>query len=303
MDSDEIDFDSLDLEAAGELAKEDPVWQRVLSEAEKVPVVPALRHWGRLTDAVLFIADMLELQAKTKEAIVRLKMQGVPELLPGLLGDLAGGKKDAVERFVLRATQDEMRKKVEQYGPWTLNQGLVILCTRFDVFLEEFLDAIFRKRIELLYSAAEAKSITLKAIVEAGSVEAILGDFRDREIRAFAFEEIEKRFQYLERRVHIETKRVFDWSRFNENVAREFAGWDLKKLVDVYDARHRVVHRDQLPLTHIDELVKVNEFFERLIGNLTVLAREKHGLRADYEAPMLLQMEYQKAKAEAAKTV
>jgi hypothetical protein len=87
--------------------------------------------------------------------------------------------REAVKRLFLRVLEHDTSKKVDEYPRWILNQGLVILCTRFDVCLEDIVDVIYRKQIKLLYPSTEAKGISLQAVVEAGTTEAVLKEVRE----------------------------------------------------------------------------------------------------------------------------
>ena len=75
--------------------------------------------------------------------------------------------------------------KAAQYPEWLINQGLVSLCTIFDVFLDGLVDAILAARVEILYGVAGAKNVDLKRLVELGSVEAVLEDFRAKAVKRF----------------------------------------------------------------------------------------------------------------------
>ncbi len=280
MDFEKIDFNSLDLRLAQEYAEKDPAWNKALAVVNQVPTIRDFFFLGSLTDCLLFVSDTLQLYARGKDPIVRQKMYGVPQLIDAYVkvGAMSPDKLAAYQNFVVRGVEDLLRKKVAEYDLWIINQGLVMLCTKFDAFLENVVDVILTKKPELLYSIAEAKTLELKRIVRLGSVEAIIGEIKAKEIRRFSFEEIGKRFEYLQSKLHIALSDVFNWALYVAEVSKKFAGWDLKSLMRIYTQRHSVVHRNDLPVQDFDELSTIKEFLEKLILNVTLAAKKKHDL-------------------------
>lgn len=282
-------------------AAQDPAWERATVVVGSMPTLRTIFFVGRALDIFVFVRDMIELHAARKEAIVGDRMRGVPALLrePGLLKTKSPEESESAIRFMLRHLEEEFQRKVNSYQSWLINQGLVMCCTVLDAFLEELVEVLYRQRKELLYASAEAKTIHLKKIVELGTVEALLKYFRDKEVTAFGFAEIEKRFEYLYRRLHIDTGRVFDWGLFSAEVAKQLAGWDLERLKKLYESRHGIVHRGELPLGTLDEFQQTEEFLQKIMWNLTAIVIEKHGVMADFNAMLLRAELYERFKAEA----
>jgi hypothetical protein len=290
---------SLTPEEVEERSKTDPVLRRANELLDSYPTIRMIWYFGRLADAFVFIRDMLDVHAAAKSALLTRMMHGVSDLVePYVLGDTPAKKTQAVE-FARRLMEHEMRKKVDNYELWLLNQGLVALCTIMDAFLEHVVETVFKHRVELLYSAAEARAVDLKNIVKLGSVDKIVEHIRNRELKRFSFSDIEKRFAHLEKRLHLPVSEIFSWDRFTPEAAQQFRGWDLQKLASIYGQRHDVVHRDLTPIRTRSELDQIQQFFTRLVLTLSAVAKSKHkGVWSDMERTIYLAELYPRIKAE-----
>jgi hypothetical protein len=286
----------LDPTKIDEYAKTDPIARRVSEHLDRMPTIRNFIYIGRLTDTLLFITDLLDVYHVARPQIVRRKMKGIPEMCEGYLKpDLPKATLD----FLTRAMHAEFEKKVAQYEPWLLNQGLVMLCTIFDVFLEHVLEVLFTARIELLYAPDEARRIDLKTIVALGSVNAVVTEFRQREIRRFSFHNIDKRLRYLKSRCGIATSAIFDWSLLSREGQEQLKGWNkVAKLRDIYEDRHLVVHSNKLPLTKREELERVKEYLDKLVMNITRAAGQAQDVWSDPERLLATAELYEKFKSE-----
>lgn len=296
MADESIDFTNLDPSKLDEYAKTDPIALRVAEHLDKIPTIREFTYLFRLTDTLIFVNDLLDVHEAAKKQMVGRKMRGLPEIIlpyvkPGL-------PKEAID-FIMKAMELQFEKKVTQYEPWLLNQGLVMLCTTLDVFLEHVLDVIFRGKVELLYHHEESRRLQLKNIVALGSAEAVVADVRRKEVRRFGHQDINKRLQYLESRCGIPVAKVFDWSASTAEAREQFSDWDLRKLNGIYEDRHAVVHSDKLPLTKRSELEQIKEFFDKIVLNASGAAKEAHdGLWSDPERFMATAELYQRFRAE-----
>lgn len=264
-----------------EQAKTDPAWQKVEEFVENMPQVKMFPFLSRLTDISVFSQDMLRFTSMGKEHLVRRHMTGLPELVGRYLK--ADSEKQRAQMIVdvTEEMEKAFREKVKQYDLWILNQGLVMLCTVMDIFLETVLESILRSNVQILYGVAGAKNIELKHAVELGSLDAIIDEIRKKELRKFSFEEIEERFEYLESKLGVRTTDVFDWRNQTDEAKEPLAGWNLDTLKEIYGKRHAIVHREALPIKTIDELSTIQSFFVHIVVNLGLLVCKKHNLPLD----------------------
>ena len=143
------------------------------------------------------------------------------------------------------------------------------------------MNAILAGRGEILYGVAGAKNLELKRLVELGSLDAILRDFRAKEVKRFAFLEIRKRFEYLARQLKFDIDQTFRFDGFTDDAREALKHWNLDRLVAVYDQRHGVVHRDERPLTTVEDLKDIYEATGKLIIDLTTQATVLHNVLND----------------------
>ena len=183
--------------------------------------------------------------------------------------------------FLYSEMEKSWRAKIDKYRLWIINQALVNYCTILDTALENLLDAIFRKNINALYGASEAKSIDFKRLVALGSVEAVADDLRKKVIRKFTFDDITQRFQFLKSNLGIEVDSVFNWENQEDSITEALKGRALKELQGVYNQRHSVVHQDATPLNSEDELNLISDFLSHTYYNLTSLVMNKFDLTVD----------------------
>lgn len=266
-----------------EIAKNDPVWQKVLEYEQGIPQIMLFSFLNRFTDTRVFIRDLLDILSPNKSMLVKRSMQGVP----GLLSNPKYLKQALVSEEIFQLAMDTMekgmREKIDKYDLRIINQGLVNYCTLWDTFLESLLDSILRNNVKILYGVAEGKNINLKDILELGSVEAVVQKVRAKVVRDFAFEDITNRFQYLDTKLGIRTVEVFEWKVQNDEMKETLKGWNLGTLEKIYQKRHSIVHQDDTPITSSSELEIIDNFFIQLLFNLTLLVQKKHNMFSDMD--------------------
>jgi hypothetical protein len=62
-----------------ELARTDPLWQKILDREAARPQIKLFWLMSRITDARVFVADTIELYKLNHERLVVRKMRGVPD--------------------------------------------------------------------------------------------------------------------------------------------------------------------------------------------------------------------------------
>lgn len=270
-----------------ELARTDPHWQKILDQESNTPQIKLFSLISRINEAQVFVRDTIALYKANSEKMVFRKMRGVPELLSNpkfwKSGD-QGPTEPSFDTLALLVSQMEnsTREKVENHYPrWVLNQCLVTYCTILDSYLDSLVDNIYRQNPKILYGVSGGKNIDLKKIVTLGSVEAVIIEIRAKEVRHFSNGDIADRLRYLQSKMSIETDRLFDWEYLETEIERSLDGLNLKTLEDLYQKRHDIVHRDQTPISTLEELDIVPTFFLNIGAKLALVASQKHHVSLD----------------------
>jgi len=275
------------LNTIDELARTDPLWQKVLDQEAATPQIKLLFLMTRINDAQTFVKDTLSLYKANSEILVAHKMSAVPMLLskPELWKSTEGGPWEPTPEIIehlAKGIENTTRDKIEKHYPrWVLNQCLVTYCTILDSFLDSTLDAVFQHNPNILYGVSGAKNIDLKRIVELGTVDAVIREIRAKEISNFSNGDIVDRLDYLKRKLAIETNQLFDWGLSDKDTDRRLEGLNLESLVKFYQQRHDIVHRDDTPISTYEEVDIVSVFFLNVGTRLAMLIHEKHGIALD----------------------
>jgi len=277
----------LDLSTIDELARTDPLWQTVLNQEANTPQIKLFSLMSRISDAKVFVADTLKLYKANSERLLVHKMQGVPMLVskPEFWKSTDGAPYEPTPEwidFLVHGIENDNREKLEKHYPrWVLNQGLVTFCTILDSYLDSTLDAVFQSNPRIMYGVSGAKHVELKKLVELGTVDAVIREIRAKEIRNFSNDDIANRLDYLKTKLSIETDRLFDWEYSDKDMDRPLEGLNLKSLESFYQQRHDIVHRDDAPISTLEELNIVSVFFLNIGAKLALLISQKHHVALD----------------------
>lgn len=76
-------------------------------------------------------------------------------------------------------------------------------------------------------------------------------------------------------RIGLKKSELFSWSAFNEEVQSRFIDWNDKKLDEIFNERHSIVHDNAIPIKSIDELLLRQDFFIKIILNISVQSWHK----------------------------
>jgi len=284
METPRVDFSKLDPANWEEEGQKDPLWRAINGKFKDTPTILDLTFLSRMTDTFLFVRDLLDVLHAAGPQIVRRKMLGFPDMLR----EFASVLPDDGQTYLTKVMEHQFEKKIERYEPWLLNQGLVMLCTALDVFFEHVVDVIYRKKINLLYRPQESRGIHLRDVVRLGSVDAVVADFRAEEVRRFGFLDTTKRLEYLSNRCQFDTRSLFDLTTFKQEVQEQLKDFNSKKLHTIYDDRHSVVHNDKLPISRVEELEAIKDFFDKLIWNTAREAERKHDLLLETSRTLMI---------------
>lgn len=293
-----------DLSTIYELARTDPLWQKVLDEEANTPQIRLSSFMSRIGDALAFAADTLKLYKANSEKLVAHKMRGIPMLITKSeywksTDGTPWKPTPEILEFLAREIENATREKIEKHYPqWVLNQSLVTFCTILDSHLDSMLEVVFEHDPRILYGVSGAKNIELKQLVELGTVDAVIREIRAKEIRNFSNDHIAKRLEYLKARLSIETDRLFDWGFSDKDTDRRLEGLNLKSLEQFYQQRHDIVHRDATPISTFEELDIVSVFFLNVGAKLALLISQKHHVALDLSMMMSRNERYSFLKAQ-----
>jgi hypothetical protein len=71
---------------------------------------------------------------------------------------------------------------------------------------------------------------------------------------------LEEKFKIYEN-IGLDINKVFDYSTYTDAAQKLLIGYDRDKLGEIFDKRHDIVHKNELPLKELSELVKTKDFF------------------------------------------
>lgn len=243
----------------------------------KTYVIETFTFISKLSDVYLFLDYALNAM---NEPMVHSKalskwMKSVPEMVRDvpLVNKAALSAKD-YEAFVLR-TEEGMResyiRKFNESKRTVLNLSLVMMCTILELFFEHVFDVIFNANSQTLLCLSKDKNITAEQFLRHTTYDDVLNEFiqksTDHIIRQ-GTKEILKAFD----NIGMKTNKVFSWSNFTEEVQLQFADWTDVKLHDIFQERHSIVHDNAMPLQSVQELFLRQDFFTKIILNISIQA-------------------------------
>lgn len=252
-----------------------------------VALMPAI---SRLSDALALTTDVYRLfttvgltELDERIAAFRNDMDSVP------LQDGISDEEDKRIRVHLRTqTEETARMRHKLLGARILNQGLVSLCTAFDIFLGDCTDLVLRLRPHLLYGEGRSlRRVPLREVVELGSV-AVLARCRDSYNRHLAYEGIVKRISWFGRH-GVDVDALFRFESSAATMQDRLKGWTLARLGQSYDDRHSVVHGDALPLASMAAFAELADVFIHLSFGLGRDLSKTLDLPTDIAIPIIAQ--------------
>jgi len=259
-------------------------------ESMKTHVIETFSFTGKLLDVYLFLdyaLNAIEDPLVQKKALSKW-MKGVPEMVRDekLIKKGTFSEKE-FEEFVLRAEQgmkESYIKKFNESKKVVLNLSLVMMCTVMELFFEHVFNVICKANSRTLLCLSKDKNITLEQFLTYATYDDILSEFiqktTDRIIRD-GTKEVLKTFN----NIGIKTPEIFSWDMFTEDVQIHFADWKDAKLFEIFQERHSIVHDNAMPLQSLEDLITRQNFFTRIILNISFLTWHKfykYGIILDY---------------------
>lgn len=268
-----------------------------------VPTIRMVQFQRRLL-TVYFVIDnafILLSQPDVKNAIYYRMVSGRESLKDGyrkwkkgkLHKDDESLLKDLDEKDKL--LQESYRKVLtEENLGVILNQGLVMVCTVFEAFLNDTFRTLINEKQEALK--------TLRDKVEAGKNGVVgklkfvcntrnLSSIKKKVIEKFNWLGVMEKLVIMEL-LEIPQNGIFDFSNPPFEIGRNCANWDKGKLIDIVNKRNDIVHRDALPLKNLDELSEVESFVEGLVINISILISNRYKIVRDSDFISRLKEDY-----------
>lgn len=238
----------------------------------------------RLNDISIFAVDVVralriaspDITRDRQIGAVRLLLENFDEIMPGVSSEQ---RKEITARF-FGEMEAATLQKLSQYEKWACNQALIALFTVLETFFEEAVDAILI--IEPKYLSE--KTVTIREVLNPEG-KSVVDDVRSKTVKAFAAEGLAKKFEFLENRLSMNKSDIFDWSLKTPEGARQLQNYDYNKLMSLNDNRNDVVHRDLMPISDIEELCGVANFFQSIVLNVTHLSARKFKVAIDFGFP------------------
>ena len=239
----------------------------------EIPQIRTAHYWSLLGDAYLTLWIASEAVGQNQEKIASgLLSRGLPELVDKVIKEgLPAGQRDEI----VKRGEEANREKVRNYLETLENLAVVMLCSVFEIFLNELLESVFRSRPETLLAFGKNKNLSLEKIIQSGDYDEILRGFRQKELFAFSREEIGVKFRLL-KKLGIEQGDVFAFSTHER-----LKGYDLHKLVKIFNKRHSIIHEAKRPFQSDEEVVLIKEFLEQIIWNLSEVVSRKYKIPID----------------------
>ena len=235
-----------------------------------------------------FAEDVVSLlkQDQIKNAILRPKILTLWDLLSEF-----NIKKEQLSEDKQKKLDDIIEgqlAQVEEYSLIILNQSHQILCSLFETFLIRMLDTIFDTKAETLMPLADQKEIKLEEIIKLGDYGKILALFKDKIFKRFSGASTRDQFEKYFKKLGFDIQRFFDMSHFKPEVQEKFKGWDLDKLISIFNERHAIVHDGELPLNALNDLCKRHDFFSKLITHISIEIYNKFNIKNNLDLPEAL---------------
>lgn len=240
--------------------------------------IPTIEFIDKLHDAFGLVRDGSTALNAFKPNLLRQKQEITEEIInnPSIFKEGVSSKDlESAKSLIREALRKKDEEKIANYSILLINQGLVMLCSIFEIFLIESLSQILSQKPQIMLGVAIEKEIKLNDILDLKSYDAIIRSFQAKVIIRFDRASIKEKFEFIDKQLGINKLSFFDWSMYSEQVKEELKSWDFSTLIQIFDQRHEVVHNDLLPMKHIEELAKVFDFFQKLILNSSVLFRKK----------------------------
>ena len=252
-------------------------------------MVEAFGFMNKLTDVNLFLDYAL---SAMEEPIVRDKallkrMKGIPELLrDGRLIAKESHSEAELKTFAESAEErikESYLNKFNRSKVTVLNLSLVMICTVLELFFEHILSLIFEAKPETLLTISRERNISLEQFLKSSTYDDVLKSFINKTTEQITRQGTMDILSVFDR-IGVRKDMIFSWINYTDEAQGRFAGWNGEKLKSIFEERHSIVHEYKSPLLSVEELLIRNEFFMKIILNISILVGNKfykHGIILD----------------------
>ncbi len=256
-----------------------------------MPIIPLTSHLKSLGRIYIFAEDIIRLlsSGSIRKALLAPKVQTFDEILKEFNIEIEGLPQELKEKII--GIVEEQKRLIEEYPLTIINQSLQIACSLFETFLIESLETIFDTKKQTVINLSEQKNIKLEEIIELGDYDKIFSSFKDKILRNFSRASTKEQFEKYFCGLGFKIQEVFHMSNYKAEVQRTYEGWELEKLISIFDERHRIVHNGESPLNSLKDLYLRKEFFIKLIMNISIEIYNKFNIPNDLSLPLTLQKE------------
>ncbi len=185
-----------------------------------------------------------------------------------------------VEREIASLTESFLRGR--PHIQIVLNLGLVMLCTQFELFVNHLIDVILAVEPRRFMDLFPDKFVKAKEAVELGDYASVMRRLREKVVDEIDRAGTREKFvKYLGDKFGVISEHEITIVHKHGGETNRFNGWDLGKLEAIFEQRHSIVHRGELPVTDLEYLGDVHWFFTAMQTVLTVNAVRKYTIRLD----------------------
>ncbi len=248
---------------------------------------------SKLGDAYFVVYNTLNIikRGDVQKFIVNTMMQGIDRTLQELEDKKIFNADDptkieALKIQVIQQIRGTNIKKVQEYEPILLNQNLVMLCTIMEIFFIHVLETIMIKDPRTIIGLSLEKNISLEQVMQLKTNSAVINDFKIKIIDHFSRQGLKEKFK-IYAKIMPNIDEVFDFSSFTDDAQQRLSTFNMAKLNEIFDKRHDIVHKNELPLKDLNGLDQVKDFFEKIIFNLSTIAMYKYNILLDIQEPLV----------------
>jgi hypothetical protein len=248
--------------------------------AMKTHIIDTFGYISRLTDIHVFLDFALNAMdhPEAHQKALAKWTAGIPRLVRNeKLIDREYVPGGDFEKFALHFEErlrESFLNKFKRSRVIFLNLSLVLMCTNLELFFVHVLASIFTANPKALLTLSKERSISVEEFLKNSTYDSVLEEFIKRttdHIIRHGTKEILETFH----KIGIKTEDVFSWAKFTEEVRVRFSGWDGGRLRRIFSERHSIVHNNSYPLKSVESLLLRQEFFIKLILNISFLAQAK----------------------------
>lgn len=252
---------------------------------ELIKTLDFLRNLG---DTLMFVHDMVSIatRGELREEILKQRMVIAKEVVSNpkfYMPDVTKRQLSKNIKYFTEKMKELNRAQIDSYHLPLLNQGLVMICTIFEIFLNHVLLVVMINKPETLIGISSEKNLSVEKIVELKTYDKIMEGLRMKVIEHFSRQGIKEKIKVF-KNMGIDDKKIFDFSRLAVEIRERLSGYNLEKLDEIFQKRHDIVHKNILPVQNFGELEEVKEFFEKIILNLSIIVSSKFEIMFDMQA-------------------